>query len=150
MDFTECKKSGFKMVGNCKEVNKKQAECYFSNNSDDEVLVRIDKENLVEIRLKQGSPPEIEFALCLIEIFKWRSIFCKGSDPFLNNVADMVIPGQSNRIPSLSHGRLTFLFDKSDEPSGFTESGEWGPTPKWKNYPEPEEPEEEPDNELEI
>ena len=60
MDFTECKKSGFKMVGNCKEVNKEQAECHFLNDSNDEVLVRLDKETLVEIRLKQGSSPEID------------------------------------------------------------------------------------------
>lgn len=88
----------------------------------------------------------------MIEKYKWRSIFCKGSDPFLNDVADMVIPGQSNRIPSLAHGQLTLLFDKSAGPSGFTESGdvEWGPTPKWKNDPEPEEPEKEQGIELEM
>lgn len=138
MDFAEClRKCGF--------VSGKEtaAECYFSNEAGDEVWGRKDTQGkFIEIQLKIknkfSSTPIIDFALCLVEKSKWESLFCKGSDDFLNKIAKKIIPGQSRLLPSLNKdkgpgkGQLTFLLNRTREEGGFSEAGDWSPVPsRW-------------------
>ena len=152
MDFSKCTRKGFSI--NASEDEKKKDEAYFLNGTD-EVWTRFillhEKPKPVEIRLKNGSSNEIDFALCLVEDAKWISLYCKGRSIFLNEIAQKVFPIPGN-FPSLQI--LNFLIDESGENAGFSTSEDFGPQPRWKSSnksnnpkdePEAEEPEEEQD-----